>query len=50
MKKGTNWVITASGGVQIPSWQIVQKTEKSDSLGAVRTQAAAKKSSAWWWN
>ncbi|MCS7304717.1 MAG: DUF1598 domain-containing protein [Thermoguttaceae bacterium] len=50
MKKGTNWVITASGGVQIPSWQIVQKTEKSDSLGAVRTQAATKKAAAWWWN
>ncbi len=49
VKKGTNWVITASGGVQIPSWQIVQKTEKSDSLRAVR-QATAKKPGSWWWN
>lgn len=50
MKKGRSWVITASGGVQIPSWQIIQKTEKSDSLSSVRAQAAAKKSSTWWWN
>lgn len=50
VKKGRHWVITASGGVQIPSWQIVQKTEKSDSLSPVRTQATAKKSSTWWWN
>jgi len=50
VKKGRNWVITASGGVQIPSWQIIQKTEKGDSLSAVRTQTTAKKSSSWWWN
>lgn len=49
MKKGRNWVITASGGVQIPSWQMIQKTQTSQTLGSLRNQMG-KKSSGWWWN
>jgi hypothetical protein len=50
VKKGSNWVISASGGVEIHPWQAVEKLEKSPSLPADRQQAAAKDTQSWWWN
>jgi len=49
MKKGQNWVISASGGVQIDSWNLVQKSEPSDKLAPVREKAASENKQ-WWWN
>jgi hypothetical protein len=50
--KGSNYVISASGGVEIHPGKIIQKTEPATtSLSPVRRQAEtglAKKS--WWWN
>ena len=53
LRKGRGWVISASGGVKINSWQIVNTTETSDRLPEVRTTATPKKSTkapAWWWD
>ncbi len=47
LKKGKNWVISASGGVQILPWQIAQQTEQTDSLGGVREQLST--SGERWW-
>lgn len=49
MRKGSNYVITVSGGVQIDSWGPVMKTEPSDKLTAARA-AAAPAAGSWWWN
>jgi len=50
LKKGRNWVISASGGVAIPSWQIVERTRQSDTVAPVRAKAAPQNKSGWWWN
>jgi hypothetical protein len=51
-KKGSNWVISASGGVLINSWAIADKTQ-TDSAGELtplRAQSDGKESGRWWWN
>ena len=43
-------VITASGGVQVKSWQAAQRREKSDKLVASRDDAIAPAGAEWWWD
>ena len=50
VKKGSNWVISASGGVEIHPWQVVEKLEKSASLAADRQRAVPHNPKTWWWN
>lgn len=38
MKKGRNWVITASGGVLLPTWQIASTMETGDAPATARTE------------
>ena len=51
-KKGSNWVITASGGVSINSWEVADKTEVVPAVGEVREKAksASPAGEAFWWN
>jgi hypothetical protein len=49
LKKGRNWVISASGGVAIRSWEIVEKARTGEAPAAVRTKATAP-SPKWSWN
>ena len=49
MKKGHNWVITASGGVQIESWNALEKVGRDEALNSTRRQTIAD-SKHWWWN
>jgi hypothetical protein len=49
VRKGRNWVISASGGVQIPSWAVAEKAELAEAPAAVRATAAPQ-GDAWWWN
>lgn len=51
VKKGRNYVISVSGGVDINPWAITERCEKQESLGSVRTaQESPADSSRWWWN
>lgn len=50
LKIGRNFVITASGGVQIESWEVASKSEVDAAVGQVHGKAAKPESSAWWWN
>ena len=53
LKKGTNWIITASGGVSINSWEAADKSEVSPSVGATREKAkpvAGGAGDGLWWN
>jgi hypothetical protein len=38
LRKGHNWLISASGGVAINSWGIVQHIEQSDAPAALRAK------------
>ena len=56
IKKGDNWVISASGGVLIHSWGEADRKEPSTTLAPLRAKALppttdkAADSSSWWWN
>jgi hypothetical protein len=48
-KQGGRYVVTASGGVEINSWKVADKTETSKTLSQSR-QSATRAGSKWWWN
>lgn len=51
MKRGREYIITASGGVAITSWEVISKVEESPE--AAKTREAAKKAEpadSIWWN
>ena len=49
LKKGRNWLISASGGVQIHPSEVAAKTEKSESLAPMRGQMVST-GDRWWWD
>lgn len=50
LKKGSNWIITASGGVEIRLGQLLEKPETSDKLKPVHGEAIKTVGKRWWWN
>jgi hypothetical protein len=50
LKKGRNWIFSASGGVKIPSWGLVEKARTSDAPAAVRAKAVPGPDAKWSWN
>jgi len=50
MKKGRNWVITASGGVLVNSWDVVNRVESGAAPAAVHAKAAPGQNAQWWRN
>jgi len=48
IKVGRQYVITASGGVQIESWDVASKQAVDAEVGKVRNQAAPSGKSLWW--
>jgi hypothetical protein len=50
IKKGSNWIITASGGVELRLRPLLDNPETSDGLKPVRADAAKGATKTWWWN
>jgi hypothetical protein len=50
LKKGHNWVISASGGVLIHAFSVLEKAQKGVISDAVREGAVPGTGSNWWWN
>jgi hypothetical protein len=50
IKRGTDYIITASGGVEIASWEVASKSATSAAIGPIREKAAAKTPGSLWWN
>lgn len=52
LKKGNNWIITASGGVSINSWEAADKAEVLPAISTTRDKAKAVAGAAetMWWN
>jgi hypothetical protein len=42
------WIVTASGGVQIESWQAASRAEPDSNVTVVRKQATPSSQSLWW--
>ncbi|UUO08950.1 DUF1598 domain-containing protein [Blastopirellula sp. J2-11] len=49
-KKGRNWVITVSGGVDIDSWTVASNSEAVPTMQPLREQNAKSGDATWWWN
>lgn len=47
---GGDWITSTSGGVQIHSWGVADRKERSDALAPVRDKAARGKQTGWRWN
>lgn len=50
VKKGRDYVISASGGVQINSWLIADQKEVNADVAPAREKAAAARQGNWWWD
>ncbi len=50
LQKGTNWIISASGGVNISPGQIAGKARESSAPAEARAKARSIGSSTWYWN
>jgi hypothetical protein len=48
IKRGSSWIITASGGVAIDSWHAADKAEVSPAAAAIREKAKAAGDHLWW--
>lgn len=49
-KSGRDWIITASGGVEINSWSVVENVQTDAAISTVREKANNSEASSWWWN
>jgi hypothetical protein len=51
LKKGSRWIVTASGGVQFQPWQFATQTTESDEACASRVAALeTRPADRWWWD
>ncbi len=50
IKRGRNYIISASGGVRIPSWSMVEGAQESAQPEAARQAATSTQPNHWWWN
>ncbi|HXT59650.1 MAG TPA: DUF1598 domain-containing protein [Pirellulales bacterium] len=50
IETGSNYIISASGGVAIHAWGAADAKETSDELAPVRSQVAEGRAKTWWWN
>ena len=50
LKKGRNWLISASGGVQVNSWFVINEVEQNEAPAKARAKATPAKDASWCWN
>lgn len=50
LKIGNRFMITASGGVQVESWQVAAKTAVDDQIAVLREKTNPDDYIQWWWN
>jgi hypothetical protein len=50
IRKEGRWVISVSGGVELDSWSVLERTETAADLADARQAAAQLKSDRWWWD
>lgn len=50
LKIGSQYMITASGGVQVESWQVAAKSEVDNQIASYREKSNPDDYINWWWN
>ncbi len=48
LRTRNSWIVTASGGVQIESWQVASRTDVDPNVSVVRKRATPERNSLWW--
>ena len=48
LRTRNSWIVTASGGVQIESWQVASRTDVDSNVSVVRNRATPESKSLWW--
>lgn len=48
LRTRNSWIVTASGGVQIESWQVADRTDVDPNVSVVRKRATPADKSLWW--
>jgi hypothetical protein len=46
----SSWLVTASGGVQVDPWSVVEQSETLAELASIRSSALAGTGNQFWWN
>jgi len=50
LKTRRGWVVTASGGVQVESWPVLNKTQMDPQISSYLKKAKPANQTGWWWN
>jgi hypothetical protein len=50
VRRGPDWILSLSGGVQIDSWSVLSRVETNDDLAAMRQSASPPSTTRWWWD
>src|SRR5947208_13406702 len=50
IRKGSDWIVSLSGGVQVDSWSVLNRVETRAGLGMRREEAGPPESDRWWWD
>jgi hypothetical protein len=50
VKRGTDWIITASGGVDMDGWRFAEQWQSGEEPAKIRLQAKPDADDAWCWN
>jgi hypothetical protein len=50
VRKGRDWIISLSGGIQVDSWSVLDRPETGEELPKKRVGAKPAASDRWWWD
>lgn len=50
VETASGFVLSASGGVELNSWEVADHKETSEDLEPIRTKVADSRDKSWWWN
>jgi hypothetical protein len=50
IRKGHDWILSLSGGVQIDSWSVLNRVETRQILSITRRDATPVEAGRWWWD
>jgi hypothetical protein len=49
LQRGREWIVSVSGGVELNSWAVADKSEERPELAVVRERAMPAEETGWWW-
>ncbi len=50
VRKGSGWILSLSGGVQVDSWSVLERVESNSDLAGQRKPSLVGRRGHWWWD